>query len=107
MIPAMIYLLRMPTDVVVGTSQFQILFVTAATTILHAVTNQTVDLTLALLLIVGGVAGVQWGVRVGSRLQGEELRAFLGILVVLVACRLLVELVSSPADTYSIVVGAR
>ena len=107
MIPAMIYMLRMPTDVVVGTSQFQILFVTAATTILHAVTNQTVDLTLALLLIVGGVAGVQWGVRVGSRLRGEELRAFLGILVVLVACRLLVELVSSPADIYSIVVGAR
>ncbi len=106
MIPAMIYLLRMPTNIVVGTSQFQILFVTAATTVLHAVTNQTVDLTLALLLIIGGVGGVQWGVRVGSRLRGEELRALLGILVVLVACRLLVELVSSPADIYSIVVGA-
>ncbi len=106
MIPAMIYMLKMPTDVVVGTSQFQILFVTAATTVLHAVTNQTVDLTLALLLIVGGVTGVQWGVRVGSRLRGAELRALLGILVVLVACRLLVELVSSPADIYSIVVGA-
>ena len=105
MIPAMIYMLKMPTDVVVGTSQFQILFVTAATTVLHAVTNQTVDLTLALLLIVGGVGGVQWGVRVGSRLRGEELRALLGILVVLVACHLLVELVSSPADIYSIVVG--
>ena len=105
MIPAMIYVLRMPTDVVVGTSQFQILFVTAATTVLHAVTNQTVDLTLAMLLIVGGVTGVQLGVRVGSRLRGEELRALLGILVVLVAGRLLVELVSSPVDVYSIVVG--
>jgi uncharacterized membrane protein YfcA len=105
MIPAMIYMLKMPTDVVVGTSQFQILFVTAATTILHAVTNQTVDLTLAILLIIGGVAGVQWGVRVSSRLRGEELRALLGILVVLVAGRLLVELVSSPVDTFSIVVG--
>ena len=70
MIPAMIYLLRMPTSIVVGTSQFQILFVTAATTVLHAVTNQTVDLTLAVLLIIGGVAGVQWGVRIGSRLRG-------------------------------------
>jgi len=107
MIPAMIYLLRMPTNIVVGTSQFQILFVTVATTILHAVTNQTVDLTLALLLIIGGVGGVQWGVRVGSRLKGEQLRALLGILVVLVACRLLVELVSSPDDIFSIVVGAR
>jgi uncharacterized membrane protein YfcA len=105
MIPAMIYLLRMPTNVVVGTSQFQILFVTAATTVLHAVTNQTVDLTLAVLLVIGGVAGVQWGVRVGSRLRGEELRALLGILVVLVAARLLVELVTPPADVYSIVVG--
>ena len=106
MIPAMIYMLKMPTDVVVGTSQFQILFVTAATTVLHAATNQTVDLTLAVLLIVGGVAGVQWGVRVSSRLRGEELRALLGILVILVAGRLLVELVSSPDDVYSIVVGA-
>jgi uncharacterized membrane protein YfcA len=106
MIPAMIYMLKMPTDVVVGTSQFQILFVTAATTVLHAATNQTVDLTLAVLLIVGGVAGVQWGVRVSSRLRGEELRALLGILVVLVAGRLLVELVTSPDDIYSIVVGA-
>jgi hypothetical protein len=105
MIPAMIYLLHMPTNVVVGTSQFQILFVTAATTILHAFTNQTVDLTLAVLLIMGGVIGVQWGVRVGARLRGEELRALLGILVVLVAFRLLIELVSSPPDIYSIVIG--
>ena len=105
LVPAMIYLLRMPTNVVIGTSQFQILFVTAATTVLHAVSNQTVDLTLAFLLVIGGVAGVQWGVRVGARLRGEELRALLGVLVVLVACRLLVELVSSPTDIYSIVVG--
>ncbi len=105
MIPAMIYMLRMPTDVVVGTSQFQILFVTVATTILHAVTNQTVDLTLAILLIIGGVTGVQFGVRVGTRLRGEELRALLGVLVVLVAGRLLVELISVPVDAYSIVLG--
>ena len=61
----------------------------------------------SVLLIIGGVVGVQWGVRVGSRLRGEELRALLGTLVVLVAFRLLVELVSSPADIYSIVVGAQ
>ncbi len=106
MIPAMIYMLKMPTDVVVGTSQFQILFVTAATTVLHAATNQTVDLTLAVLLIIGGVAGVQWGVRVSSRLRGEELRALLGVLVILVAGRLLVELVTTPDDVFSIVVDA-
>lgn len=106
MIPAMIYMLRMPTSVVVGTSQFQILFVSAATTVLHAVTNQTVDLTLAVLLICGGVVGVQWGIRVGSRLRGEELRALLGILVVLVAGRLFIEIVTPPTDVYSIVVGS-
>jgi hypothetical protein len=107
LVPAMIYLLRMPTNVVVGTSQFQILFVTAATTIFHSIANQTVDLTLAFLLIVGGIVGVQWGVRVAARLRGEELRALLGILVVLVAGRLLIELVTPPEDVYSIVVGAR
>jgi uncharacterized membrane protein YfcA len=106
LVPAMIYLLRMPANVVVGTSQFQILFVTAAATILHAVSNQTVDLTLAFLLVLGGVIGVQWGVRVGARLRGEELRALLGILVVLVACRLLIELVTPPEDVYSIIMGA-
>jgi uncharacterized membrane protein YfcA len=107
LVPAMIYVLRMPTNVVVGTSQFQILFVTAATTIFHAIANQTVDLTLAVLLIVGGIVGVQWGVRVAARLRGEELRALLGVLVVLVAVRLLIDLVTPPEDVYSIVVGAR
>ena len=104
-VPAMIYLLRMPTNVVVGTSQYQILFVTAATTILHAGTNRSVDLVLATLLILGGVAGVQFGVRVGSKLRGEELRALLAALVVLVALRLLWGLVTTPADIYSVVVG--
>jgi uncharacterized membrane protein YfcA len=101
----MIYLLRMPTSVVVGTSQYQILFVTAATTILHATTNQNVDLLLAFLLVLGGAAGVQSGVRIGSRLRGEELRALLGILVVGVALRLLLDLVTMPDDIYSLVQG--
>jgi uncharacterized protein len=105
LIPAMIYVLRMPTNVVVGTSQFQILFVTAATTILHATTDRTVDIVLAFLLVTGGVAGVQFGIRAGSHLRGEELRALLAILVVGVALRLLVGLVTTPDDLYSIVTG--
>jgi uncharacterized membrane protein YfcA len=105
MVPAMIYLLRMPTNVVVGTSQFQILFVTAVTTLLHATTDQTVDIVLAFLLVVGGVLGVQLGVRAGAQLRGEQLRALLAILVVLVALRLLVGLVTTPEDIYSIVAG--
>jgi len=105
LVPAMIYLLRMPTNVVIGTSQFQILFVTAATTILHATSDQTVDIVLAFLLVVGGVMGVQMGVRVGSQLRGEQLRALLATLVVLVAFRLLVGLITTPNDIYSIVAG--
>jgi len=106
MVPAMIYLLRMPTNVVIGTSQFQILFVTAATTILHAASDQTVDIVLAFLLVVGGVIGVQFGVRAGSQLRGEQLRAGLAILVVAVALRLLVGLITTPDDIYSIVAGS-
>ena len=105
MVPAMIYLLRMPTNVVIGTSQFQILFVTAATTVLHATSDQTVDIVLAFLLVVGGVVGVQLGVRVGSQMRGEQLRALLAILVVAVALRLLLGLVATPNDIYSIVAG--
>jgi uncharacterized membrane protein YfcA len=103
MIPAMIYLLRMPTNVVIGTSQFQILFVTAAATILHAASDQTVDIVLAFLLVSGGVIGVQMGVRVGSQMRGEQLRALLGLLVLAVALRLFIGLVQTPEDIYSIV----
>jgi uncharacterized protein len=106
MIPAMIYLLRMPTNIVVGTSQFQILFVTAAATILHAASDQTVDIVLAFLLVLGGVVGVQFGVRAGSQLRGEQVRALLAILVVAVALRLLLGLVRTPEDIYSIVAGS-
>ena len=103
LIPAKIYLLRMPTNVAIGTSQFQVFSVAAFTTVLHAVSNQTVDVILALLLILGGMVGVQFGVRTGAKLRGEELRALLGLLVVAVALRLLVGLVVTPADIYSIV----
>lgn len=102
MVPAMIYLLGMPTAVVVGTSLFQIIFVTANVTMLQAITNQTVDLVLALLLLVGGVVGAQFGVRAGARLHGDQLRALLAILVLAVAGKLAYDLVATPADLYSL-----
>ena len=106
LIPAKIYILRMPTNIAVGTSQFQVFFVTAATTLMQAVGNQTVDIVLATLLIIGGVIGAQFGFRVGARLRGEELRAILGLIVVLIGVRLLIGLVIPPADTYSVIAGA-
>ena len=102
MVPAMIYLLRMPTNVVVGTSLFQIIGVTALTTILHAVTNQTVDFVLALLLLIGGVIGAQFGARASQKLKGEELRALLALLVLGVCIRLGYDLIVTPADIYSL-----
>jgi len=105
MVPAMIYILRMPTNVVMGTSLLQIIFVTAATTFLHALQNQSVDAMLAIFLIFGGVIGAQYGVRVAARLRGEQLRLLLALLVLAVGARLLVTLVARPDDLYSIAVG--
>jgi uncharacterized membrane protein YfcA len=104
-VPAMIYILRMPTNVVVGTSMFQVLFVTASTTILHAADNYTVDTLLALILVIGGVFGVQYGVRAGAKLRGEQLRFLMAILVLVVALGLLWQLVVRPADVYSLTAG--
>nr|WP_210304070.1 sulfite exporter TauE/SafE family protein [Rhizobium esperanzae] len=106
MVPAMIYLLRIPTNVVVGTSLFQIIFVTAYTTIVQAATNFSVDIVLAFILMVAGVVGAQYGVRVGQKLRGEQLRALLGLLVLAVGLRLAIALVVTPADVYSVVMGA-
>jgi uncharacterized membrane protein YfcA len=105
MVPAMIYLLRIPTNVVVGTSLFQIIFVTAYTTIVQAATNFSVDIVLAFILMVAGVIGALYGVRVGQKLRGEQLRALLGLLVLAVGIRLAISLVVTPADIYSIVMG--
>ncbi|MFA5950271.1 MAG: sulfite exporter TauE/SafE family protein [Hyphomicrobium sp.] len=102
MVPAMIYLLRVPTNVVVGTSLFQIVFVTAATTILHAVQNHSVDVVLALLLIVSGVISAQYGAAVGSKLKGEQLRFWLAALVLLVCMRIAWDLIATPPELYSI-----
>ncbi|ETX30926.1 sulfite exporter TauE/SafE family protein [Roseivivax isoporae] len=102
MVPAMIYLLGMPTKVVVGTSLFQIIFVTAFTTLLHAVTTQTVDIFLALALIMGGVVGAQLGAILGARLRAEQLRILLALLVVGVCIKLALELVLTPEELYVI-----
>ncbi|MCH8835187.1 MAG: sulfite exporter TauE/SafE family protein [Proteobacteria bacterium] len=100
MVPAMIYLLGMPTVVVVGTSLFQIIFVTANVTILQAVSNQTVDVVLALILLTGGVIGAQIGARASGRLQGEQLRGLLGLMVVGVCAKLTYDLVVTPLDLF-------
>jgi uncharacterized membrane protein YfcA len=102
MVPALIYLLRVPTNVVIGTSLFQIIFTSAYTTLVHASTNQTVDVMLAFLLMVGGVAGAQYGVKAGQRLRGEQLRALLALLVLAVALRLAVDLFATPPNLYSL-----
>jgi len=102
MVPAMIYLLGMPTSVVVGTSLFQIIFVTANVAFLQSVQNQTVDVMLALLLVVGSVIGAQIGTAFGARLRGEQLRALLGLLVLAVGLRVAYDLVATPLELYSI-----
>ena len=100
MVPAMIYILRMPTNVVVGTSLFQILFVTALTTFLQATQNQTVDVVLAILLIIGGVIGAQLGARAGRNVKAEELRALLAMMVLIVCLKLGWDLVAQPSDLF-------
>lgn len=102
MVPAMIYLLRVPTNVVVGTSLFQIVFVTAAATILHSTQNFAVDIVLALQLMVGGVIGAQFGALAGQRLRAEELRLLLAVLVLLVGVRMAWTLVATPDEVYSL-----
>jgi len=101
-VPAMIYLLRMPTGVVVGTSLFQICFITGMTTVLHAYENQTVDIVLAMMLMLGSVIGAQFGAAAGQKLKGEQLRFLLALLVVMVGFRMAFELVQMPADLFSI-----
>ena len=102
MVPALIYLLKVPTNVVIGTSLFQIIFVTAYTTIVHSTANQTVDVVLAFLLMIGGVAGAQYGAKAGQRLRGEQLRALLAALVLAVALRLGFDLFVRPESVYSL-----
>jgi uncharacterized membrane protein YfcA len=106
LVPAMIYLLGMSTRTVIGTSTFQIVCVTAFTTVLQAVQNHSVDALLSFPLIVGGVIGAQYGVGFSEKLKAEQLRALLALLVIAVAVRMALGLVITPADFYSIDVPA-
>ena len=102
MVPAMIYVLGMPTKVVVGTSLFQIIFVTGFTTLLHATTNYTVDIALAVLLLIGGVIGAQIGTQIGAKMQAEQLRILLSLVVILVCLKLAMDLLIEPAELFSL-----
>jgi uncharacterized protein len=105
MVPAMIYLLGMPTKVVVGTSLFQIIFVTAFTTLMHAVTAYSVDILLAVMLILGGVIGAQVGTQIGLKLRAERLRLLLALLVLAVAAKIGLDLTLTPSELYSLAPG--
>ena len=104
-VPAMIYLLGMPTSLVVGTSLFQIIFVAANTTILQASQNQTVDIVLATILLLGSVIGVQLGSRFTNILRGEYLRLILSSIIILVSLKLLIDLVTVPSDLFSVIIS--
>ena len=105
MIPAMIYILRMPTSVVIGTSLYQIIFVTAIVTLLHSYHNQTVDIVLALILLLGGAVGAQIGVKLSSKLQGPILRASLAVLVLSVGIIMASDLLIRPNETITLLLG--
>ncbi|WP_375612267.1 MULTISPECIES: sulfite exporter TauE/SafE family protein [unclassified Bartonella] len=102
MIPALIYLLRVPTSVVIGTSLFQITFVSSFTTVLQSMTNQSVDIVLAFLLMLGGSIGAQYGTRVGRKLKAEQLRMALAFLVLIVCMRLAFQLFIRPDNLFSL-----
>ncbi len=102
MVPAMIYILGMPTSVVVGTSLFQIIFVTCNVTLLHAMNTHTVDVILALLLLTSSVIGVQFGTRLGMKLPSEHLRGLLSLLVLCVVLKLAFDLFVTPSNPYEI-----
>jgi uncharacterized membrane protein YfcA len=105
LIPAMLYLLGMPAQVVVGTSLFQILFVSAAATLVHSVTTKAVDIVLAALLLLGSVVGAQLGARFAARARPEYLRLALGVMVLLVALRMVLGLAWQPDEIYSVELG--
>jgi len=102
LVPALIYLFRVPSNVVVGTSLIQIVATMAVATVLHAVTNHSVDAVLAVILMVGGVIGAQFGARIGQNMRGDQLRALLGLLVLAVAIRFLPDLIATPDERYSL-----
>ncbi len=107
MVPAMIYLLGMPTKVVIGTSLFQIIFVAGFTTVMHAVTSKSVDILLAFVLIIGGVIGAQLGTQAGLKLKAEQLRILLALVVLAVAGKIAFDLLIEPDELYSTMIPGR
>ena len=106
MVPAMIYIIGMPTIVAVGTDLFQIVITTANITLQQAITNQTVDLLLAMLLLMGSTIGAQFGARVGRRLRGEQIRILLAIIVLLFAVKFIYDLLVSPDNLITLSGGS-
>ncbi len=104
MIPAMVYLLRMPLGLTTGTSMFQIIFITAISTILHAVTTHSVDIVLAALLLIGSVVGTQWGVRLGQKIPTYILRGMMAAVLAIVALRLAYGLFITPQEIFTLTV---
>ncbi len=102
LVPIMIYLLRVPTSTVIGTSMVLTLVTMLFATMLHAITNHLVDAVLALILMVGGVTGAQFGARAGQKIRGEHLRLLLGLLILAVGIRFAVELGIRPDDLFTI-----
>ncbi len=106
MVPALIYILRVPTNIVIGTSLLQILVTMAAATVMHSMSTHTVDIVLALILMIGGVIGAQFGARLGQKLRGDQLRMLLAILVLSVGVRFAFNLIVQPNELYSVAVVA-
>ena len=102
MIPAMVYILGMSTNVVVGTSLFQIIFVTANSTFFQSYLNQTVDIVLAALMIIGGVIGAQIGASIGTKLKAEYLRGILALIVLIVCAKIFADLTLTPSNLFSL-----
>lgn len=102
LIPAMIYILRMPPSVIVGTSLYHIIFITAAVTLMHAMTTHTVDMVLAVLLMMGSVVGAQWGARLSTRMPAAYGRLLLAALLAIVALKLAAGLFVEPSELYTI-----
>jgi uncharacterized membrane protein YfcA len=103
MIPAMIYIIGMPTSVVIGTSLFQVIFITANVTFLQSVTTQTVDIVLASILFTSSVIGAQFGTRLGTKISAEKMRAILALMVLAVVIKLLMGLLIEPVNPYEII----
>lgn len=104
LVPALVYILRVPGNMVIGTSLLQVLAIMAATTILHSISTQTVDIVLAFTLMIGAVIGAQFGAALGRKMQGEQTRALLGIIVLAVALRFAWSLLRTPTDPFSIAI---